>query len=419
MSKSKFKVITLGCRTNQYESEAYKSQLLHLGLTESENSTDCDYAIVNTCTVTQSADQKSLYQIRKFRQENPEAKIIVTGCMAKKKRDDLIKTFGVDRVVDNEHKERLVEQLFPELEVEPFKIHQYSDKTRAFVKIQDGCNSYCSYCVIPYVRGRSRSRKMDDIINEIRGLVEKGYKEIVLTGINIGDFDGSDGSARLHDLVNQVDKIDGLERIRISSIDPDEVDDDLLNAVIKGKKTCPSMHIVLQAGSNAVLSRMRRKYTKSDFYSATRRLKAARDDFTFTTDVIVGFPGESDEDFNETKEVVRDIGFVKVHVFPYSKRPATRAARFTDEIDRKIILERRDELIRLSEKVAFKKRDTFINQIQTVLFEDNDPHLIGYMRGYTNNFMQVSVKNQGYRKHQIQEIRLVSNKATGFIGEAL
>lgn len=419
MSKGKFKVITLGCRTNQYESEAYKSQLLKLGLDESSGEGACDYAIVNTCTVTQSADQKSLYQIRKFRQLNPEAKIIVTGCMAKKNRDDLLNNHGADVVVDNDQKHMLVNQIFPELEVEPFKINQYSNKTRAFVKIQDGCNSYCSYCVIPYVRGRSRSRKMHDILEEIRGLVVSGYKEIVLTGINIGDFDGSDGSCRLHDLVNEVDKIDGLERIRISSIDPDEVDDDLLNAVIKGKKTCPSMHIVLQSGSNTVLSRMRRKYTKSDFYFATRRLIEARSDFTFTTDVIVGFPGEGEQDFEETKEVVKEIGFVKVHVFPYSKRAGTRAARYSDEVERKIILQRRDELIRLSENVAFEKREEYIGQRQRVLFEDRDPHLIGYMRGHSENFMQVSVKNQGFRKHQILEVQLTENKQTGFIGEVL
>jgi threonylcarbamoyladenosine tRNA methylthiotransferase MtaB len=415
MKNGKFKVITLGCRTNQYESQAYKSQLDKLGYMESSD--ECDIAIVNTCTVTSSADQKSLYQIRKVAQENPNAKIIVTGCMAKKKSSELMAMRGVDSVVFNDQKESLVNQAFPELEVEPFKIDQYSDKTRAFVKIQDGCNSYCSYCVIPFVRGRSRSRRKDEIISEIRGLVENGYKEVVLTGINIGDFDGGDGSCRLHDLVLEVDKIDGLDRIRISSIDPDEVDDDLLNAVIKGKKTCPSMHIVLQAGSNAVLSRMRRKYTKSDFFSAVERLKEARGDFTFTTDVIVGFPGESDFDFEETKSVVKEIGFVKVHVFPYSKREGTRASRFSDETQRSVILKRRSDLIRLSERVSFEKRQALLGQRHKVLFEGRDTHRIGYMKGSTENFLMVSVPSKGVARNEIHEVLLTKNLETGFVGE--
>ena len=259
----KYKVITLGCRSNQYESQAFADQLKKKGYLEAKEGESADLCIVNTCTVTESADKRSLYQIRKVARDFSPEKLVVTGCLAERSKKELEKLPEVTHVVSNRQKENLLPEVFPEKEWPEFQIERFEAHTRAFVKIQDGCNSYCSYCVIPFVRGPSRSKKVFDILHEIEGLVENGYKEVVLTGINIGDFDGDQAPpVRLADLIRQVDKIPGLERIRISSIDPDEVDDELLDAIIYGKKTAPSMHIVLQSGSNLILKRMRRKYTK-------------------------------------------------------------------------------------------------------------------------------------------------------------
>ncbi len=218
-------------------------------------------------------------------------------------------------------------------------------QTRAFVKIQDGCNSFCSYCIIPYVRGRSKSRTLQEIEKEVRGLVQNGIREVVLTGINIGDFDGQDetGSTRLCHAVELLDQIEGLDRIRISSIDPDEVDDELLNVIQKSSKLCASMHIVLQAGSNWILKRMNRKYTRQMFFQTIDRLKAVSKDFTFTTDIIVGFPGERECDFEETLEVMREVKFAKVHMFPYSKRERTKAASFSDSVSPDTMKERKNK----------------------------------------------------------------------------
>lgn len=403
----KYKVVTLGCRTNQYESEGYRDQLEKLGLSEAFDEDEADICIVNTCTVTASADQRSTYQINKLVRENPNAKVYVTGCYAERATKELTQIKGVTKVVPNKEKNDLLQYAFPEVEELPeFSIERFSAHTRAFVKVQDGCNSYCSYCIIPLVRGRSRSRSMESVRQEVERLIANGYKEIVLTGINIGDYDGGDGSVRLADLVRMVDGIEGLERLRISSIDPDEVDDDLLHAVTKGRVTCPSMHIVLQSGSNSVLKRMNRKYTKQEFYTTVERLRNASSDFTFTTDVIVGFPGESDRDFEETLEVIRDVKFAKVHMFPYSVRPKTKAARFLDHLPKAVIDERKSEVLRVSEQVAFLLRESYVGKVREVLLESD-------ATGHTDNFLEVLVKGS---VNQLCKVQLLENSPEGLIG---
>lgn len=395
-----YKIVTLGCRTNQAESQAYADQLQKLGYVAcNERPTLC---VVNTCTVTQSADQRSKYQIRALRRQYPEARIAVTGCLTEQKGVDFPEA---DFVIPNLDKENLLSYLFPGEELPEFKIERFEAHTRAFVKVQDGCNSYCSYCIIPFVRGRSRSREMSAILDEITGLVANGYKEVVLTGINIGDFEPS-----LATLVREVDKIEGLERIRISSIDADEVDDDLLDAVINSKKTCPSMHIVLQSGSNFILKRMRRKYTRQEFIDTCTRLTNAHPDFTFTTDVIVGFPGETEKDFAETLNMIDTIKFAKVHMFPYSVRPGTRAARFTDLIDPKIIERRRKSVMQQSEKVGFCLREKFVGQEMSVLVENGQ-------KGHTENFLPVEIEGTPVRSNEIKRVRLIKNTPSSLIGE--
>jgi threonylcarbamoyladenosine tRNA methylthiotransferase MtaB len=410
MENKKFKVATLGCRTNQYESEAYASQLRALGYTEACKDELAEICIVNTCTVTASADSHSRHQIRLLAQSHPGSKLVVTGCLA----ESLPQIDGVTHIVPNNQKENLLHVLFPAEENLPeFKIDQFGGHTRAFVKVQDGCNSFCTYCIIPYVRGKSRSRPLKDILEEIRGLIEQGYKEVVLTGINIGDFTSENGG-KLADLIRAVDKLEGLERIRVSSIDPDEVDDDLVDAILNGQKTCHSMHIVLQAGSNVILKRMNRKYTKQIFLDTIRRLKEASPHFTFTTDVIVGFPGETEGDFQETLDVMRSVQFAKVHMFPYSERERTRAALFPNKVPPAIILERKQQVLRESEKTAFDLRSSYVEKTLKVLIETDGPP-----SGHSDNFLSVILDEGQAARNDIVDVICWGNSPEGLLARKI
>ena len=395
----RYKIITLGCRTNQYESQAYADQLQRMGYIEGD---DADLCIVNTCTVTASADKRSVYQIRQLKKHHPRARIAVTGCLTEQRGFALPE---VDYVIPNLDKEKLLETVFPDEDLPEFKIERFEAHTRAFVKIQDGCNSYCSYCIIPFVRGRSRSRSIDEVLDEIRSLVDNGYKEVVLTGINIGDFEQG-----LAQLIRQVDRIDGLERIRVSSIDADEVDEDLADSILSGDKTCPSMHIVLQSGSNLVLKRMRRKYTRQEFINTCERLHKANADFTFTTDVIVGFPGETDQAFEETLSIIDQVRFAKVHMFPFSPRPGTRAARFTDTIEKSVVEERRQRVLRHTERIGYQLREQYVGRTMDVLIEGDN-------RGHTPNFLPVEVPGKRLRPNTLIEVDLIENTPEGLRGK--
>lgn len=411
--KKKFKVVTLGCRTNQYESAAYVTQLQKLGYSEASKDEGADLCIINTCTVTESADSSSRHEIRHLARQHLNAKIVVTGCLAERLPKEIAEIPGVDLVVSNKQKENLLSLVFPEEEMPEFSIEHFPAHTRAFVKVQDGCNSFCTYCIIPYVRGRSRSRAVNEIVKEVETLVANGYKEIVLTGINIGDFDGNGSGERLSTLVRAVDRIEGLERLRISSIDPDEVNDDLLDAVVNGKNTCPSMHLVLQSGSNAILKRMNRKYTRHDFFQSVEKLRKADGDFTFTTDIIVGFPGESEEDFADTLEVMEQVKFAKVHMFPYSERKRTRAALFPNKISQELIQERKQKVLRLAEKHAFELRQNYIGRSLSVLIENAEEGT-----GHTENFLPVIVRGSNFQSNEIVTVRCAENTPTGLVGHA-
>lgn len=400
MTTKKFKVATLGCRTNQYESEAYATQLRAMGYSEAGEGEEAEVCIVNTCTVTESADSHSRHQIRQLAKRHPGAKLVVTGCMSEQAGT----IAGVTHVVPNAKKEELLSVIFPEQELPEFAIDHFSAHTRAFVKVQDGCNSFCTYCIIPYVRGRSRSRKMDEILREVHTLVENGYKEVVLTGINIGDFEGENGE-RLADLVRTVDQVEGLERIRVSSIDPDEVDENLADAILNGEKTCPSMHVVLQSGSNVILKRMNRKYTRQIFMETVDKLKKSNPDFTFTTDVIVGFPGETEADFQDTLDVMRQVKFAKVHMFPYSERKRTRAAQYPNKVPEPLIQERKQVVLREAEKLAFELRQQYVGREMKVLIETNST-------GHTENFLPVLVQG---KQNEIVTIRSIGNSPEGLL----
>jgi len=417
----KFKIVTLGCRTNQYESQAYHDQLTQLGYSRADGDEAADLCIVNTCTVTEAADKGSKQEIKQLAKRNPGAKLVVTGCSAERQPEELKAIGGVTHVVANKDKEQLLQHLFPDLEVPEFAIRHFDAHTRAFVKVQDGCNSFCTYCIIPYVRGRSRSRSISDIVREVEGLIAQGFQEVVLTGINIGDFDGNkeENPDRLADLVRVVDKIPGLKRLRISSIDPDEVDDDLMDAVLGGQNTCPSFHLVLQSGSNAVLKRMNRKYTRQIFMETVEKLKKAEPHFTFTTDVIVGFPGETDFDFKETLAVMEEVQFAKVHMFPYSPRPRTRAALYPNQVPADLMRERKGEVLRVAEQTAFQLRNAFLGTRQWVLTEQIDPHKPDWISGHSGGFLPILIPRREYAANQLIEVETLENSAEGLISRPL
>lgn len=414
MTQKKFKIVTLGCRTNQYESQGYSDQLQGMGYQTAGDEEQAEVCIVNTCTVTESADRHSRTEIRRLAKQNPGSRLIVTGCLAERMPEQIEAIEGVTDLVSNKEKEQLIAKAFPGEDAPEFSIKHFDAHTRAFVKVQDGCNSYCTYCIIPYVRGRSRSRTTDDVVREVEGLVANGYKEVVLTGINIGDFDGAKEDC-LADLVRVVDKVPGLERLRVSSIDPDEVDDNLMDAIIGGTKTCPSMHIVLQSGSNVILKRMNRKYTRQIFMATIDKLRAANPDFTFTTDVIVGFPGETEVDFEETLAVMREVQFAKVHMFPYSERPRTRAALYPNKVSEDVIRRRKQEVLHVAEQMAFNLRENYVGRRMRVLTERGDKP--GSVSGHTENFLQVVVEgNVG--ENELVEVVLEKNTPEGLWSHA-
>lgn len=414
----KFKIVTLGCRTNQYESQAYHDQLTQLGFTPAREGESADLCIVNTCTVTESADKGSRQEIKQLAQRNPGAKLVVTGCSAERQPEELRSIEGVTHIISNKDKEQLLNHLFPNLEIPEFAINHFRAHTRAFVKVQDGCNSFCTYCIIPYVRGRSRSRSIADVVREVEGLISEGFQEVVLTGINIGDFDGNkkEEPDRLATLVKAVDNVPGLKRLRISSIDPDEVDDELMDVVLNGKNTCPSFHIVLQSGSNVILKKMNRKYTRQIFMDTIEKLRKARNDFTFTTDVIVGFPGETDFDFKETLDVMREVLFAKVHMFPFSPRPRTRAALYPNQVPLEVIKERKQEVIRVAEQNGFHLRGKFLGTTQWVLTEQTEKD---HVDGHTPNFLRVILPHSNLPSNQLIEVELIENRADGLIGRPI
>lgn len=416
----KYKVVTLGCRTNQYESQAYADQLKQMGYVPAEEGEEADICIVNTCTVTESADNQSRYEIRQLGRKHPNSKLVVTGCAAEGRPDQFKAIPGVTHVVSNKEKEGLVAELFPEETTPEFQIKQFDAHTRAFVKVQDGCNSFCTYCIIPYMRGRSRSRNIADVVKEVEGLVTGGFKEVVITGINVGDFDGNPANeeekASLADLIRAVDAVPGLERLRVSSIDPDEVDADLEDAIINGKHTCHSMHIVLQSGSNVVLKRMNRKYTRQIFMQTIDRLRAADPDFTFTTDIIVGFPGETEADLTETLEVMGEVKFAKVHMFPFSERPRTRAALMPNKVPAEVIKARKQAVLRCAERISYELHDQYVGRTMRVLLENGDPET-GLIGGHTDNFLMVWVAaTEELKPNTFVDVELTKNTPTGLHG---
>lgn len=391
----KYKIYTLGCKVNEYESEVMKDLLENHGYQKSDNP---DICIVNTCTVTNQADSKSRKLIRSIKKNNPNAIIIAVGCMIQNKQDNL-QDLDIDIALGNKDKSKIIDYIekyknkkiekfydINEMEFEDMRLNNF-DLTRAYIKIQDGCDNYCAYCIIPYVRGHVRCKNKDIVIDEAKTLVKNGHKEIVLTGIHTGNY--HDGDYDFADLLNDLTKVQGLERLRISSIEATEIDDRVLNVIKNNNILTNHMHIPLQAGSDEILKQMNRKYDTKYFKNKIKEIRKIRPNMSVTTDVIVGFPGETEQLFNETVETIKEIGFTKLHVFPYSKREGTKAADMKNQIHGEIKKERVKILLKLSKELEQEYMKKYLNkEIEFIPEVYKDGHLIGH----TENYLLIKTK---------------------------
>ncbi len=395
---------TLGCKVNQYETEAMTELFKSSGFTILDFEESADIYIINTCTVTGMSDRKSRQIIRRAKKKNPQAIIAVTGCYAQTAPDDVLKIAGVNLVVGTNERHNIVkltEALSPDAktsavyeimnshEFEELSISSYSERTRAYIKIQEGCNQFCTYCIIPYARGPIRSRNPENILNEVRRLTENGFAEIILTGIHVASYGADLDDIDLERLLLMVNDIEGVKRIRLSSIEPMTLDEGFIKTVSSCNKLCHHFHLSLQSGCDETLKRMNRKYTTSQYQGIVEGLRKKYPDVSITTDIMVGFPGETDEEFNKTMEFIKEISFADAHIFQYSPRKGTPAAKRTDQVDPKI----KDKRSKLVSEVTKKSRDEFLNKFigktYSVLFEQATKG--GFFEGKTDNYITVLV----------------------------
>ena len=423
-----FNIITLGCKVNQYDSEAISDTLESVGLTQVEPGIPADLCIVNTCTVTGVADRKSRQQLKRAVRANPNAQVVATGCAADNHPEMLAELTGVTHVISNRAKGRIPELLGLSEGPLPFGISKFGKRTRAFLKVQDGCECFCTYCIIPYVRGKVVSRSLDEIEDEAKRLVDSGHKEIVLTGVHIGSF-GIDLVPRrsIADILDRLVPIQDLHRIRISSIEAREFSGRLLDQIARFPKLCPHFHIPLQSGSDRLLTQMKRRYRTSDLFEIVDRLSQILPEVSYTTDVIVGFPGETEEDFEQTLDTARRIGFNKIHIFPYSDRKGTPAVKMPNKCSPQVIADRRRRLAELERELALSYKERFLGRKVEVLTESQRDPGSGKLCGYTDRYLRVlfegpdSLKNEfvSVTAHSIEpevvhgELTVPAAKATG------
>ncbi len=421
-------VYTLGCKVNTYESEYILLKLTEAGY-EIGNAGNvdeiCDVYIINTCTVTNTADIKSRKIINRFRRLNPKACLVALGCFVEDHPDE---DLDIDIYIGNKDKSKIVElldQYFVNkepirrvgLEKDKFEdmfITDFKNRCRAFVKIQDGCENFCSYCVIPYVRGKCRSKDLNTVIKEVETLVSKGFKEIVLTGIHTGNY-GVDLGTNFALLLKELVKIQGLERLRISSIEIRELTAEVLEVIKNNQVIVDHLHVPLQAGSDKILKLMNRKYDLAFFEHKLEEIRAIRPNISITTDIIVGFPGEDEEDFKETIENAKKFNFSKIHVFPYSERLGTKAMELDGHLDNAVKKARARELLLVSKELEKRYASKFLNQELEVLFEEVKD---GLSIGHTSNYLKVKVKGE-IKPNTICLVKVKTYLIDSLIGEAI
>ncbi|MGN0374484.1 MAG: tRNA (N(6)-L-threonylcarbamoyladenosine(37)-C(2))-methylthiotransferase MtaB [Butyrivibrio sp.] len=401
----------LGCKVNSYETQAMQQMMENRGYEIVPFGEEkCDVYIINTCSVTNIADRKSRQMIHKARKINPDAVIVATGCYVESAGQ--LQDEDIDIVIGNNEKSRLLDILeayFTEKqpnchedmgkvsEFDEMKLTKPEEHTRAYVKIQDGCNRFCSYCIIPYVRGRIRSRAVEDVIREITAIAESGCKEIVLTGIHLSSYglDKPENGIYLIDIIEKINKINGVERIRLGSFEPKIVTEEFVARLKACDKVCPHFHLSLQSGCNTVLKRMNRRYTVEEFYEGVQILRRYFDNPAITTDVIVGFPGETEEEFNETVEFLKKVRFYELHVFKYSRRKGTVADRMPDQIPENIKSIRSGVLLAMDEELSAEYRKGYIGRVENVLLEEETViDGVSYITGFTDSYVRVAVEKR-------------------------
>lgn len=395
----KFNIVTFGCKVNQYESNMMKEKMLSSNFFYEENMSDANIIIVNTCSVTNVADKKCLKMIRRIKREYPNALLVVAGCSSQNNQN-VYEALDVDILLGNKDKSKIAELIKEYLDTEKKYVKFYNERNldfedmlikdynhvRAFVKIEDGCDNFCSYCIIPFVRGSVRSKDFDTVIKEAKLLTEHGHKEIVLTGIHTGHYMSNNHD--LTDLINELSKIDDLLRIRISSIEITELNDKFLEMLKINKKVCNHLHIPLQAGSDEILKRMNRKYDLAYYEEKINKIRSIRPDISITTDIIVGFPYETDELFSETLEFSKKMNFSKIHVFPYSIRVGTAAASMPNQVDETTKKVRVKKLMALSKKQEKEYYEKFKGKELDILVEECDNNV---SIGHTSNYLMVTL----------------------------
>ena len=422
---------TLGCKVNQYETNAMEQQFIKNNYEIVENTQKADIYVINTCTVTNMAERKSRQMLRRVKEINPSAVLVVCGCYAQVAKNELEQIPEIDiilginekneivQIVEN-YMEKMAEQDKKSQEAEIDDVSKqkefldfgdvtYTEKNRAVVKVQDGCNMFCSYCIIPYARGRIRSRKIESVVSEIEKIAKEKIKEVVITGIHVAsygkDFDNENTSKkiRLIDLLEAINKIDGIDRIRLSSLEPTIVDEEFATRLSKLDKICDHFHLSLQSGCDETLKRMNRKYNAEQYAEACERLRNAFPNVAITTDIIVGFPDETEEDFKESLAFAKKMKLDKIHTFPYSPKKGTPAAKMKNQISGDVKSQRSKEMIALSDKMNIDFLNNNIGKTVPVLFEDMEN---GFWQGHTTNYIKVLVKSDENLNNKIVDVKL-------------
>lgn len=421
---------TLGCKVNQYETEAMEKMFEDKGYEIVGEDDLAHIYVINTCTVTNLSASKSRQFIRKVKKINKDSIVAVVGCYSQVSPDEVESIEGVDVIIGTSDRKRIVElcekakkdrqqinivrNIASLNEFEEVDVDDIRSMTRAYIKIQDGCNQYCSYCIIPYARGPVRSRKIQDIIEESKKLASSGFKEIILTGIHVASYGKDLGEIGLIDVIKKISEVDGIERIRLSSIEPNLITKDFMEALLTSKKVCHHFHLSLQSGSNSVLKRMNRKYSKEEYREKVDLIRSYMPDAGITTDIIVGFPGESDEEFIETLEFVKNIRFSRIHVFKYSPRKGTPAAKYKDQVHGTIKSQRSESLIKLAEQMMSEFNYRFLGKKMEVLFEKIDGD---YYEGYTSNYIRVKVDSDKDLVGQVVKVDIHANEGDYLIAK--
>lgn len=418
-----FNIYTLGCKVNQYESEAMEKIFIKDGYEKVDRDDVADVYIINTCTVTAAADSKSRQYISKARKLNPQATIAVVGCYSQVASEEVEGLEGVDIVVGTKHRNQILDLVKdhkankkPINVVESIKKNQDFDEmetnedrymTRAYIKIQEGCNMFCSYCIIPYARGPISSRDFDHIVVEAKRLAQAGYKEIILTGIHVESYGKDKGKdyQRLIDVIEAVSQVEGIERIRLSSVEPNTITDDFLTRLKATKKACDHFHLSLQSGSDDILKAMNRKYDTKTYKDKIDLIRTYFPEAGITTDLICGFPGETEENHQETMGFIGTIGFSKIHIFPYSRREGTPAADFKGQLSNKVKKARARELNKMEKDISRDFLDSFIGKDLEVLFEihNSNPK---YSSGYSSNYLRIKVDRDESLKNTIKRVKI-------------